>query len=94
MAAILVQDKSAYRAAGIAREAQADSGNFGEKLVGRGRENGKRNLSGRPGEKPAVHAEHLQQEFIGKLVGAYIIVEGRTGQDCRLIGRQRRSRVE
>jgi hypothetical protein len=32
-----VQDTSAYRAVGIAREAQADFGNLGEKLVARGR---------------------------------------------------------
>jgi hypothetical protein len=54
---ILVQDKSAYNAVGVAREAEADSGNLGEKLVGRGREDGDRDLSGRSDEKPVVHVE-------------------------------------
>src|SRR5262249_38643397 len=98
--AILVQDKSAYRAVGIAREAQTDrltsavSGNLGEKLVGRGRENRERNLSGPPGEKPVVHAEYLQQDFIGKLVGSYIVVERRAGQHYHLIVLQRHGRIE
>src|SRR5712671_6390733 len=58
--AVLVQDESIYHAHGIAREAYADYRNVGEKLIRRRRENGDRTLSGCPGEKPVVHAEHRQ----------------------------------
>src|SRR5262245_721438 len=70
--AVLVQHKSVDYAHGITRKADADSRNLGEKLIGCRRENGERTLSGCPGEKPIVHTEHLQQEFVGQLVGADI----------------------
>ncbi len=47
---VLVQNKACYQTAGIARKACDDSGDRGEKLVGRRRENGDRTLSRRLGK--------------------------------------------
>src|SRR5215475_9684003 len=95
MVAILMQDESVHRAGRVARERRTDAGNLGKELVGRGWKNRDRALAGGAGVEPVRHAEHFQQEFVGKPVGSYIFVERCVGQRRRLVhGPQWRVRIE